>query len=401
MAFSGQNPEDAMPVINRIAAYQPDMIRWRHHIHMNPELELDTPETAAFVVERLREFGVDEIHTGIAQNGVVAIINGRGVGPTIGLRADMDALPILEAKGHEYASQVAGRMHACGHDGHTTMLLGAARYLAETRNFSGRVALVFQPAEEEGNGAEVMMNEGVIERFDITRIFAIHNAPNRPEGHFFLNSGPLMAAVDSFRIEIEGKGSHAAYPDQGIDPVMVAVEMAQTIQTIRSRNVAGLDNLVVSLTQIHAGETDNVVPQTAILGGTVRSLSPETRDLVEKRMQAIVTGIAAAHGARAVLHYERQVPVTVNDAESAAFAAEVAAEIAGPEAVDANIPPEMGAEDFAFMLEAIPGAYVFLGQGPGANVHHPEYDFNDAIIPTGASYFVRLVERANPLRPAE
>ncbi len=385
-----------MPVINRIAEFHNDMKAWRRHLHMHPELELDTENTAAFVVGRLREFGVDSIETGIAKNGLVAIINGRGDGPTIGLRADMDALPIQEAGTHAHKSTVPGKMHACGHDGHTAMLLGAARYLAETRNFRGRVALIFQPAEEEGNGAEVMVNEGIMERFDISEVYAIHNAPNKPVGHVLLNKGALMAAVDSFRIVIEGKGCHAAYPDQGIDPVMVAVQIAQAIQTIRSRNVPGLDNLVVSLTQIHAGETDNVIPQTATLGGTVRSLDPATRDLVEDRMRAIVSGTAAAHGASATLVYDRQVPVTINDPDRATFAAQVAASVVGAANVTDDIPPEMGAEDFAFMLQARPGAYIFLGQGAGANVHHPEYDFNDEISPVGASYFAQLVEQSQP-----
>lgn len=387
-----------MPVINRIADFATDMKTWRRYLHMHPELELDTENTAAFVVDRLREFGVDSIETGIAKNGLVAIIKGQGDGPTIGLRADMDALPIIEAGDHPHKSTVHGKMHACGHDGHTTMLLGAARYLAETRNFSGSVALIFQPAEEEGNGAEVMVNEGIMERFNISQVYGIHNAPNRPFGHMLLNNGPLMAAVDSFRIEIEGKGCHAAYPDQGIDPVMVAVQMAQAIQTIRSRMVAGLDNLVVSLTQIHAGETDNVIPQSATLGGTVRSLDRDTRDLVEAKMQMIVENTAAAFGATATLLYDRQVPVTINDADKADFAASVARSVVGDAAVTDDIPPEMGAEDFSFMLEARPGAYVFLGQGEGANVHHPEYDFNDEISPIGASYFVQLVEQAQPVK---
>ncbi len=386
-----------MPVINRIAEFYDDMKAWRRHLHMHPELELDTENTAAFVVERLKEFGVDTIETGIAKNGLVAIINGQGDGPTIGLRADMDALPIAEAGNHAHKSTIPGKMHACGHDGHTTMLLGAARYLAETRNFRGRVALIFQPAEEEGNGAEVMVNEGIMERFDISSVYGIHNAPNKPVGHVLLNKGALMASVDSFRVDIEGKGCHAAYPDQGIDPVMVAVQIAQAIQTIRSRSVPGLDNLVVSLTQIHAGETDNVIPQTATLGGTVRALDPATRDVVEDRMRAIVTGTAAAFGASASLTYDRQVPVTVNDPDRATFAASVAASVVGEANLTDDIPPEMGAEDFSFMLQARPGAYIFLGQGEGANVHHPEYDFNDEISPIGASYFVQLVEQSQPL----
>lgn len=385
-----------MPIINRIADFHSDMKEWRQHMHANPELAFDTVETAAFVVERLKEFGVDSIETGIAQNGLVAIIKGQGDGPTIGLRADMDALPILEDTGHAYASKNEGKMHACGHDGHTTMLLGAARYLAETRNFSGSVALIFQPAEEDGNGAEVMVNEGIMDRYNISQVYGIHNAPNQAVGAFLLNDGALMAAVDGFRIEIEGKGCHAAYPDHGVDPVMVAVQIAQAIQTIRSRNVSGLTNLVVSITQIHAGETENVVPHSAFLGGTVRSFDKDTRALVEKRMRQIVESTAAAFDASVNLIYDNQVPVTMNDPDKAHFAADVARTVVGEDAVTENIPPEMGAEDFSFMLEARPGAYVFLGQGEGANVHHPQYDFNDEISPIGASYFVQLVEQAQP-----
>ncbi len=386
-----------MPIINRIAEYFNDMKEWRQHIHANPELMFDTRETADFVVGKLKEFGVDEIHEGIAQNGLVAIIRGQGAGPVIGLRADMDALPMSELNNFDHKSKIDGKMHACGHDGHTTMLLGAARYLAETRNFSGAVALIFQPAEEGGGGGQVMCQEGIMERFAIDQVYGVHNAPNFPVGQFMLNPGALMASADTFEINITGKGAHAAYPDQGIDPIMVAVQITQAIQTIRSRNVPGLENLVISVTQIHAGTTDNIIPETAFIGGTVRNLNRETRAKVPGLMQRIVDNTAAAFGATAVLDYEMGYPVTMNDPEKAAFAANIARDVAGADLVLDNIPPEMGAEDFSYMLEERPGAYLFIGQGEGANVHHPEYDFNDEINPIGASYFVKLVEAAQPV----
>ncbi len=386
-----------MPVINRIAEYFNDMKEWRQHIHANPELMFDTKKTADFVVKKLKEFGVDEIHEGIAQNGLVAIIKGQGEGPVIGLRADMDALPMSELNSFGHKSKVSGKMHACGHDGHTTMLLGAARYLAETRNFTGSVALIFQPAEEGGGGGQVMCQEGIMERFAIDQVYGVHNAPNFPVGQFMLNPGALMASADTFAITITGKGAHAAYPDQGIDPIMVAVQIIQAIQTIRSRNVPGLENLVISVTQIHAGTTDNIIPESAFVGGTVRNLNRETRAKVPELMQRIVDNTAAAFGATAVLDYEMGYPVTMNDPQKAAFAANIARDVAGADLVLDNIPPEMGAEDFSYMLEERPGAYLFIGQGDGAGVHHPEYDFNDEISPIGASYFVKLVEAAQPV----
>ncbi len=389
-----------MAVINRIADWAEDMNEWRHWLHAHPELALECPQTAAFVAERLREFGVDEIHEGIGVTGLVAIINGRGPGPTIGLRADMDALPMDEETGLEYASHIPGRMHACGHDGHTTMLLGAARYLAETRNFSGRVALIFQPAEEHGGGARVMCDEGLMERFDIAEVYGIHNMPGYEEGAFFTTPGPLMAAVDTFHIHITGKGGHGAYPDETRDPIVAAVSLVQAIQTIVSRNHKATEALVVSVTQIHAGSADNIVPEKAFVGGTVRSFNEEVRAMVEHRLAEIVAGQAASFGVEMALEYERGYPATVNDAEKVELAAQVARDVAGEGRVTTDHTPEMGAEDFSYMLEERPGAYLFLGAGEGPLVHHPKYDFNDAIAPVGASFFARLVEARQPA-PAE
>jgi len=387
-----------MPVVNRIADFAEDMKTWRRHLHTIPELGFDLPETSSFVAERLREFGVDELHEGIAQTGMVAIINGQGIGPTIGLRADMDALPIPENTGVEYASTKDGNMHACGHDGHTTMLLGAAKYLTETRNFSGRVALIFQPAEESGGGAGVMVDEGIMDRFAIDQVYGIHNAPGLPVGEFLTTPGALMAAVDEFHVNIQGLGGHGAMPHETRDPVMAACGIAQAIQTIVSRNHYALQDLVISVTQIHTGTTDNVIPDTAYINGTVRTFDPGVQAMVMKRMQEIVDGQASSYGVEAKLDYEVGYPATINDADKAAFAVAVAEEISGEGKVDAVGRREMGAEDFSYMLQARPGAYLFLGQGESAGLHHPKYNFNDEVSPVGASFFVRLVERAQPLR---
>lgn len=385
-----------MPVVNRIADYAADMAEWRQQLHRIPELGMDCPKTAAFVGARLREFGVDEIHEGIARTGIVAIVNGRGDGPTIGLRADMDGLPITEETGLDYASEHEGRMHACGHDGHTAMLLGAARYLSETRNFSGRVALIFQPAEEAGGGAEVMVDEGIMDRFDIAQVYALHNAPGFDEGHFYTTPGPLMAAVDEFHVHVQGLGGHGAMPHETRDPVMAACGIAQAIQTIVSRNHYALDDLVVSVTQIHAGSTDNVIPETAYLNGTVRTFDPQVQQMVIERMGQIVAGQAVSYGVEARLDYETGYPATINDPDKARFASDIAGEIAGDNNVIREGGREMGAEDFSFMLQARPGAYLFLGQGEGAGLHHPQYNFNDDVAAVGASFFARLVERAQP-----
>ncbi|MDE4139014.1 MULTISPECIES: M20 aminoacylase family protein [Rhodobacterales] len=389
-----------MPVVNRIADFATDMTAWRRHLHQIPELALDLPKTAAFVAERLREFGVDELHEGIAQTGMVAIINGQGHdapdAPTIGLRADMDALPIPEETGVEYVSGHAGNMHACGHDGHTTMLLGAAKYLAETRNFSGRVALIFQPAEEAIGGARIMVEEGVMEQFNIGEVYALHNLPGLAEGSFLTAPGPIMAAVDTFHVRIQGVGGHGAMPHETRDPVMAACGIAQAIQTIVSRNHYALQDLVVSVTQIHTGTVDNVIPDTAYINGTVRTFDPEVQDMVMRRMEEIVAGQAVSYGVEATLDYEVGYPATINDADKADFAVGVAREIVGEDRVVPDATRDMGAEDFSYMLNARPGAYLYIGQGDTAGLHHPKYDFNDAIAPVGASFFARLVERAQP-----
>ncbi|MDF1873759.1 M20 aminoacylase family protein [Vannielia sp.] len=386
-----------MPIVNRIAAQTEEMAAWRQHLHAHPELEFDCHETAAFVAERLREFGVDEVHEGIARTGLVAVIRGQGKSKRrLGLRADMDALPIEEATGAAYASKVAGRMHACGHDGHTTMLLGAAKYLAETRNFAGEVALIFQPAEEHGGGGKVMVDEGIMDRFGITEVYGIHNAPGMAEGEFLTTPGAILAAVDSFDINIKGQGGHAALPHLTRDPIVAAVGMVSAINTIASRNHYALDELVVSVTQIHAGSADNVIPDTAYINGTVRSFDGEVRTMARRRLAEIVAGQAEAFGVAAELIYHEEYPATINTPREAAFAADVAQQITGR--VERDGVPGMGAEDFSYMLEARPGAFLFLGAGEDrASLHHPKYDFNDEVAPIGASFFARLVETAQPV----
>lgn len=389
-----------MPVINSIAAFADDMTAWRRHLHANPELGQQCHETASFVVDRLRDFGVDEIHEQVAISGVIAIINGRADGPTIGLRADMDALPIVEATGADWASLNIGKMHACGHDGHTTMLLGAARYLAETRNFKGRVALIFQPAEEVGGGAELMVQEGVLERFDIAEVYALHSAPGEPVGQFYTTPGPIMAAVDTFHVDIMGEGGHGAYPQDTRDPIPAALAIGQAMGTIVSRNHRALDDLVVSVTMIHAGTADNIIPEGAYVGGTVRTFDKDVQAMVEARMADIVEGHAKAFNVDAVLRYDKGYPPTVNTPEKAAFAADVARDVAANGQVDAARTREMGAEDFAYFLEKRPGCYLFVGNGDTAGLHQPNYDFDDAAAPYGASFFARIVERALPLEEA-
>ncbi|UWP93649.1 amidohydrolase [Aliiroseovarius crassostreae] len=386
-----------MPVINRIADFGEDMKTWRRWMHAHPEFGLECHQTAAYVVERLREFGIDEIHEKIGVSGVVAVINGQGEGPTIGLRADMDALPMQEMTGLEYASQTDGMMHACGHDGHTTMLLGAARYLAETRNFSGRVVLIFQPAEENFGGAKYMCDEGLMDRFGIQEVYALHNLPGEELGSFITSPGPLMAAVDTLRVNVTGVGGHGAYPDECRDPIMALVSIAQALQSIVSRNLPPMEQLVISVTQVHGGTVDNVIPETAWLEATIRSFTPEVRDLAEKRVREIVAGLAAGFDVSAEVVYDRGYPATVNHAEQTEFALGIARELSGEARVDGTGGVSMGAEDFAYMLEERPGAYLFLGQGEGPYVHHPEYDFNDDVSPYGASFFARLVEKRQPV----
>ncbi|WP_317054937.1 M20 aminoacylase family protein [Roseovarius rhodophyticola] len=387
-----------MAIINRIAGFAEDMTAWRRHLHAHPELGLECHDTAAFVVERLREFGITQIETRIAKTGVVAVIEGQGDGPTIGLRADMDALPLEETSGVEHSSTRPGVMHACGHDGHTTMLLGAARYLAETRNFKGRVALIFQPSEEANpGGARLMVEDGIMERYDIDQVYALHTMPGEDEGSFSTSPGPFMAAVDTFHIDITGQGGHGAFPHETRDPVIAAAGMVQAIQTIVSRNHYALEDLVVSVTQIHTGSAENIVPETAYVNGTIRSFNEDVRRMAHTRLTEVTAGQASSYGVSAELRIEDGYPATVNHPEETEFAARVASEISGSEQVRTDRSREMGAEDFAFMLNARPGAYLLLGQGEGPMLHHPSFDFNDAVAPVGASYFARLVENAQPV----
>ncbi len=389
-----------MPVKNRFAELLPEITAWRRDFHEHPELLFEVHRTAGKVAELLRGFGCDEVVEGIGRTGVVGVIRGRSdtKGRVIGLRADMDALPIIEATGLPYASREAGKMHACGHDGHTAMLLGAAKYLCETRNFDGTAVVIFQPAEEGGGGGREMVADGMMERFGIDEVYGMHNMPGLPVGDFALRPGALLAASDLFTIEVTGRGGHAAQPHNTVDPVVAASAIVLALQTIVARNVDPVASAVVSVTAIHSdGDAFNVIPERVELRGTARALDPAVQDLLERRMAEIVPAVARAHGAEARLDYLRNYPVTANDPARAAFAAEVAAEVVGPGRVDADAPPVMGGEDFSFMLEARPGAFVFVGNGDSAKLHHPKYDFNDEVIPVGVSYWVRLVERAMPL----
>ena len=390
-----------MPVLNRIAEFHEEIAGWRRDLHAHPEILYEVVRTAGVVEHKLREFGCDEVVTGIGRTGVVGIINGRGNGSgrTIGLRADMDALPVTEKTGKDYASTVSGKMHACGHDGHTAMLLGAAKYLCETRNFDGRIAVIFQPAEEGGAGGKAMLNDGLVERFSIDEFYGMHNWPGMPTGHFGIRAGGIMAATDRFYIDIVGKGGHAARPQTTIDPIMVAANMIVGLQSIVSRNVDPLANAVLSVTMVEAGEADNVISRTAKITGTVRTLDGTVQDLIEQRLADFVPQFASSFGAEASVRYARGYPVTVNAPEQTAFAADVARDVAGAERVDDDAPPSMGGEDFSFMLEERPGAYIFIGNGDSSELHTDTYDFNDEVIPVGASYWVRLAERALPFSP--
>ncbi|MGB8637043.1 MAG: M20 aminoacylase family protein [Pseudolabrys sp.] len=387
-----------MPIVNRVADLHADITEWRRDLHMHPELQYDVHRTAGSVAEKLTAFGCDEVVTGLGRTGVVGVIRGKkGVsGKTIGLRADMDALPIEEANDLPYKSTVPGKMHACGHDGHTAMLLGAARYLTETRNFTGTAVVIFQPAEEGGGGGKAMVDDGLMDRFGIEEVFGMHNYPGMPVGAFGIRPGPMMAAADALTIDIEGVGAHAARPHLGVDTVLVGAQIINALQSVVSRNVNPLKSAVVSICMFRAGNTDNVIPQTVQLRGTARSLAPEVRDLLEKRLPVVVESTATAYGARAKLTYKRGYPVLVNHDKQTEFAASVAGQIAGQDKVDTGLPPMMGAEDFSFMLNARPGAFIWIGNGASAGLHHPSYNFNDEAIPFGTSYWVKLVETALP-----
>ncbi len=386
-----------MPVRNRISELHDEITGWRRHLHAHPELLFDLHDTAAFVVERLRDFGIDDITTGIGRTGVVARIPGRTdiAGKVIGLRADMDALPIHEATGLDHASKTPGKMHACGHDGHTAMLLGAAKYLAETRNFDGTVVLIFQPAEEGGGGGREMCRDGLMERWGIQEVYGMHNMPGIPAGDFAIRPGPLLASADMFEITITGCGGHAAAPHEAIDTNLAAAHVVVALQSIVARNADPLANLVISVCTLRSDtEAHNVIPQTVLLRGTVRALDQRVREMAAERVQRIVTATAEAYGCTARIEYEWGYPVTVNHPDQTDAAADAAEVVAGK--VRRDTPPIMPAEDFSFMLEERPGAYMFLGNGEGAMVHHPAYDFNDEIIPAGCSWFAELVERRMP-----
>jgi hippurate hydrolase len=384
-----------MPILNRAAEMQGEIAEWRRFLHRNPELNFEVHKTAGFVTGKLKEFGCDEVVTGLGRTGVVGIIRGRkGEGRTVGLRADMDALPISEASGKPYASGTPGAMHACGHDGHTAMLLGAAKYLAETRNFAGSVAVIFQPAEEGGGGGNEMVKDGMMERFAIEKVFGMHNMPGLPVGQFATRSGPIMAATAEFTITITGKGGHAAMPHRTIDPVVAGSQLVLALQAIAARTIDPVESIVVSVTKFHGGDAYNVIPETVQLAGTVRTLKKEVAATARERMGAICNGIAAATGTSIHLDYDANYPVTVNHPDETVLACDVAAVVAGEPNVHRAVPPVMGGEDFSYMLEARPGAFIFVGNGDTANLHHPKYDFNDEAIPHGISYWVKLAETA-------
>lgn len=385
-----------MPILNRAAEMQAEITEWRRHLHSKPELLYDVHQTAAFVEDKLKDFGCDEVVTGIGRTGVVGIIKGRngGDGKTVGLRADMDALPLSEISGKPWASENSGKMHACGHDGHTAMLLGAAKYLAETRNFDGSIAVIFQPAEEGGAGGKEMVQDGMMERFAIGEVYGMHNLPGLDVGEFAIRPGPIMAATDEFTITIKGKGGHAAMPYQTIDPITIGAQIVSALQLIASRNANPLESIVVSVTKFNAGKAYNIIPEEAVIAGTVRTLSTEVRAMAEQRMAQIVHNSADAHNAEASINYHRGYPVTYNHADQTDFAVSIASGIAGPDKVNADTSPTMGGEDFSYMLEARPGSFIFIGNGDTANLHHPAYDFNDEVIPHGVSYWVQLAESA-------
>ncbi len=386
-----------MPVKNRFAELLPEIIAWRHDFHAHPELQYDVHRTAARVAELLRGFGVDEVVEGIGRTGVVGVIRGKtdSAGRVIGLRADMDPLPITEATGLDFASTIPGKMHACGHDGHTSMLLGAAKYLAETRNFDGTAIVIFQPAEEGGAGAQAMIQDGLAERWNIQEFYGLHNMPGIPVGHFAIREGGIMAAADEFEITVTGKGGHAAMPQNGIDTLLVAAQIVVALQSVVSRNVDPLKSGVVSCCVIETDSTaHNVIPQVVKITGTARSLDPEVRELQVAAMRRIAENTAAAFGATAVLDYHYGYPVTVNHPAPTHHATQVARSISGN--VDTDVPPLMGGEDFSFMLNARPGAYIFLGNGDTANLHHPQYTFTDEAIPFGASWLAGMAEARMP-----
>jgi len=389
-----------MPIRNRLAEMHPEITGWRRDFHQHPEVLFDVHRTAGLVAERLRAFGCDEVVTGIGRTGVVGVIRGRkaGSGKVLGLRADMDALPMSEATGKAHASKTPGKMHACGHDGHTAMLLGAAQYLAETRNFDGTVVVIFQPAEEGGAGGKEMVDDGLMDRFGITEVYGLHNSPGLPVGQFAIREGALLASSDYFELVIAGRGGHGGMPHLAVDPMLAACHVVVALQSIVARNIDPLGSVVVSPTSFHTDSVSNLVIADEVrISGSVRSLDPALRDLAEDRFRSIVTATAGAHGCEARIDYRRGYPVTMNHPDQTRFAADCAEEVAGRGRVNRNVAPIMPAEDFAFMLEARPGAYIFLGNGDSAPCHHPSYDFDDDAIPFGCSWFATLAERRMPL----
>ncbi|MBW7056014.1 amidohydrolase [Paracoccus bogoriensis] len=386
-----------MPVKNRFAELLPEITAWRRDFHENPELLYEVHRTAGRVAELLREFGCDEVTTGVGRTGVVGVIKGRtnNSGRVIGLRADMDALPIHEQTGAPHASKVPGKMHACGHDGHTAMLLGAAKYLAETRNFDGTAVVIFQPAEEGGGGGLAMVQDGLVDRWKIDEFYGMHNMPGLPVGSFAIKPGPMMAAADQFDITVTGKGGHAAKPHDCIDTTLTAAQIIVALQSVVSRNIDPLKNAVISVCVVSTDSTaHNVIPQVVTLKGTARSLDAGVRDQLEEGITRVATHVAAAMGATAVVDYQRGYPVTMNDDQATQWAAEVARAIAGD--IKTDMEPMMGGEDFSYMLNERPGAYIWVGNGDTAMVHHPAYDFNDEAIPAGASWYAGMVEARLP-----
>lgn len=390
-----------MSVIERIAGYQADLVEIRRDLHAHPETAFEERRTADVVAARLAALGV-EVHRGLARTGVVGVLRAGSGQRAIGLRADMDALHVAELNDFGHRSLHAGKMHACGHDGHTAMLLGAARYLAETRRFDGTVYFIFQPAEESEGGGELMVREGLFEQFAAEVVFGMHNWPGVPVGQFQLRTGPMMAGTNRFEITVTGRGGHAAMPHQGIDPVVAGSALVQALQTLTSRNLNPLDSAVVTVTQFHGGDAWNVIPSEVVIRGTTRAFTPEIQDLLEDGMRRISDGVTAAHGCKVALRYERNYPPLVNSEREAQLAREVLESLVGAENVQWDCAPTMAGEDFAFMLQARPGCFVFIGNGPGQGgcmLHNPRYDFNDAILPLGASYWARLVERYLPAAP--
>ncbi|KAF0231596.1 MAG: hippurate [Beijerinckiaceae bacterium] len=385
-----------MKIDSKILALKEEVTRWRRDFHANPEILYEVHRTAGIVADKLKAFGCDEVVPGIGRTGVVGVIHGRNGpgGKVVGLRADMDALPIEEETNLPHRSKVSGKMHACGHDGHTAMLLGAAKHLASTRDFDGTVVLIFQPAEEGGAGGKAMVDDGMMERWGIREVYGMHNMPGLPPGHFSTRPGALMAATAYYTITIEGRGSHAAKPHEGVDPVLIGAHIVTALQSIASRNVDPLKSVVVSNTIFQAGDAQNVIPQRAVLRGTVRTLDNTIRDVTEARFRAIVEGTARMFGAEAHLDYRRGYPATVNHAKETAFVADVARTISGSDGVNDNAEPSMGGEDFSYMLEARPGAFIFIGNGDSAGLHHPAYDFNDDVLPVGIQYWSDLAQAA-------